>query len=87
LNFSGDSLITKHNGFRFSTTDRDYDAYKAKCTDNHHGSWWYNTCRDSNLNGRYYYNAQNSNVDSVNWTSWKKDYPLKATEMKFRASF
>jgi len=85
LNFSGDSF-TNHNGKRFSTRDRDYDSNSGHCAIKHYGAWWYNTCMASNLNGKYYYSAQNTHSDGVVWKLFKDIYPLKTTEMKIRPS-
>ncbi|KAF6031757.1 hypothetical protein EB796_009964 [Bugula neritina] len=78
--------FTNHSGKKFSTKDRDYDAYSGSCAVRHYGAWWYNTCIASNLNGKYYYSAQNNHIDGVVWVEFKGTYPLKTTEMKIRPS-
>jgi len=83
--FLGDCL-TNHSGRKFSTRDRDYDANSGHCAIKHYGAWWYNTCMASNLNGKYYYNAQHDHSDGVVWKGFGYLRPLKKTEMKFRAS-
>ena len=50
---AGDSL-GQHNGYMFSTLDRDNDVSSSfHCAELYTGAWWYYSCLDSNLNGRY----------------------------------
>ncbi|XP_062587842.1 fibrinogen C domain-containing protein 1-like [Saccostrea cucullata] len=77
---AGDSL-TYHNNMKFATKDRDHNS----CAKNFKGSWWYNDCHQSNLNGLYLKGKQKSDADGVNWKHWKGYfYSLKFTEMKIR---
>ena len=87
---AGDGLITddnsanhNHNGMKFTTRDNDNDdANDANCAQRFVGAWWYNKCRQSDLNGRYSHNA--NFTDGIFWFDWKCWYSLKFTEMKTR---
>ena len=70
---AGDHL-TSHNGFAFTTKDRDNDKQKSyNCAVNYKGAWWYYTCFSSNLNGNY--------GDSNYYWNWNN---LKGSEMKLK---
>ena len=83
--FAGDSL-QGHNGYKFTTKDRDNDIYNnGSCAKYFKGGWWYERCHDSNLNGLYLNGAHNSFADGVNWRHWKKCYySLSFIEMKVK---
>lgn len=49
---TGDAL-TYHNGWKFTTFDRDNDIALSNCALTHHGGWWYKNCHLANPNGRY----------------------------------
>ena len=80
-----DSLM-KHNGMQFSTRDEDHDTNPGSCSVNHHGSWWYHTCHDANLNGRYYKNGETPKwAEGVTWRHWKgHTVSLKSVTMQMR---
>ena len=85
----GDRISTDHNGQRFSTKDRDNDAWHiASCADRHRGGWWFHQCMTANLNGLYYnrtYTGSTSYPDGIIWTTWRgRLYSLKFAEMKLR---
>ncbi|XP_065360386.1 angiopoietin-related protein 7-like [Calliphora vicina] len=51
---AGDSF-SYHQGFNFSTKDRDNDEDSTNnCAEDKKGAWWYKSCMWSNLNGKYY---------------------------------
>ena len=82
---AGDSL-QGHNGFKFTTKDRDNDIYNnGNCAVHYKGGWWYTKCHSSNLNGLYLSGNHTSYADGVNWYYWKKFYySLSFTEMKVK---
>jgi len=81
---AGDSL-TGHNGYRFTTKDRDQDTYSGNCAELYKGGWWYSACHSTNINGLYLNGAHESYADGVNWYHWRgHHYSLKTTEIKIR---
>ena len=68
---------------KFSTYDRDNDQYSGNCASYWKGAWWYNSCHDSNLNGRYL-KAGDSSGKGMGWRHWKNSNSQKKTEMKIR---
>ena len=57
---AGDHLAY-HDNMKFSTNDRDQDMSSGNCAVEVVSAWWFNNCRDSNLNGLY---PPNSELDS-----------------------
>ncbi|XP_041428229.1 ficolin-1-B isoform X1 [Xenopus laevis] len=81
---AGDSL-SPHNGYSFSTKDRDNDIYAYNCAEIYKGAWWYINCHASNLNGLYLRGNITSDSDGVIWReAMGYQYSLKVSEMKFR---
>nr|NP_001015804.1 uncharacterized protein LOC548521 precursor [Xenopus tropicalis]AAH89760.1 MGC108470 protein [Xenopus tropicalis] len=81
---AGDSL-SRHNGFPFSTKDRDNDIHSGNCAQSYKGAWWYTKCHWSNLNGLYLRGNHTTYANGVNWLSGKGyGYSYKVSEMKFR---
>ncbi|XP_019857920.1 PREDICTED: fibrinogen C domain-containing protein 1-like [Amphimedon queenslandica] len=78
---AGDSLAY-HNGYRFSTRDNDNDNDGRHCAQYFTGAWWYNSCRHSNLNGRYF-NTSIVTGQGITWYHWKST-TLSFSEMKTR---
>ncbi len=87
---AGDSL-GYHNNMPFSTMDDNNDDNDGICATWCHGAWWYKSCFQSNLNGRYYkkgpYVTNTSWGDGVVWrhTHGTNYYSLKSVVMKIRA--
>ena len=82
---AGDSMLI-HNGYNFSTGDRDNDANE---TMNHavrySGPWWYSDGLQSNRNGLYYPSSDNLDHDGIIWLSFNGDYDsLKETTMMIK---
>jgi len=78
---SGDSLHP-HAGQKWTTKDRDNDAYGENCAVNFVGAWWYKACHESNLNGKY---GDNSFGKGINWFKWHgHTYSLKYVHMAIR---
>jgi len=73
--YSGDAYdrLTAHNGFAFTSKDRDNDKNSGNCAVNYRGAWWYNNCYSSHLNGKY--------GDSYYYWYWSS---LKGSEMKLK---
>ncbi|XP_033645327.1 ficolin-2-like [Asterias rubens] len=86
LSTAGDSL-SYHNNCQFSTKDLDNDNYSSdNCAQHFRGSWWYNNCHQSNLNGLYFHGANTEFGNGIIWNAWKGYlYSLKTSEMKIRA--
>ncbi|XP_077969665.1 fibrinogen-like protein A [Styela clava] len=83
---AGDSL-DYHNAMKFSTKDQDNDRYSRNCASSwNSGGWWFNSCHQSTLNGKFISGGQTSrDSEGVIWYHWKgSSYSLKFTEMKFR---
>ncbi|XP_035188437.1 tenascin-N isoform X2 [Oxyura jamaicensis] len=78
---AGDAM-TYHNGWKFTTWDRDNDVALSNCALTHHGAWWYKNCHLANLNGKY---GESKHSEGVNWEPWKgHEFSIPFTEMKIR---
>ena len=74
-----DDRFTYHNGMQFSTKDRDHDTYyKKHCAQEDHGAWWYKSCSNSNLNGKY----DMTGTQGTDWWTYGGRY--EGAEMKIR---
>lgn len=63
----GDSL-SRHNGQKFSTFDKDQDPVSSNCARLYLGAFWYKDCYDSNPNGVYRWGADATiNAVGVEW--------------------
>ncbi|XP_071807924.1 ficolin-1-like [Asterias amurensis] len=78
-----DSLAI-HNNQDFTTKDRDNDAFRStNCAVQYHGAWWYKSCFEANLNGRYVDEAAYG--QGIIWSGFSGNHSLKNTEMKIRS--
>ena len=78
---TGDAL-TYHNGWKFTTFDRDNDIALSNCALTHHGGWWYKNCHLANPNGRY---GETKHSEGVNWEPWKgHEFSIPFVELKIR---
>ena len=75
---AGDSLKCHYN-MAFSTKDNDYSQ---NCAVMWTGAWWYKSCYDSNLNGKYLGNTRR--YGGIGWFHFRDLLSLKFTEMKLR---
>ena len=82
--YSGDAL-SHHKDWPFSTKDADHDGYSGSCSVGWHGAWWYRSCFQSNLNGRYYQEGDKSSSRGVIWF-YGKCQSLKTVTMKIRSA-
>ena len=80
---AGNSLAY-HNKTAFSTKDRDNDKWRANCAVMFTGAWWYKSCLNSNLNGKYMGNKHDDR--GARWFHFRDNLSLKFTEMKLRPS-
>ncbi|XP_043120792.1 microfibril-associated glycoprotein 4-like [Puntigrus tetrazona] len=68
---AGDSLLD-HNGYMFSTFDKDQDAYATNCAKRYLGGFWYSACHHTNPNGVYLWGEDPTYYAIGNvWSSWK----------------
>ena len=80
---AGNSLSV-HNNQQFTTRDRDNDNWNGgNCAVLAHGAWWYKRCYSSNLNGKYYKEREQKDIDGIRWNSWIFN-SLKAVQMMIR---
>uniref|UniRef100_A0A4V2H8R3 U3-Liphistoxin-Lth1b_1 n=1 Tax=Liphistius thaleban TaxID=1905330 RepID=A0A4V2H8R3_9ARAC len=81
---AGDSLLG-HNGFKFTTKDKDNDTHDSNCAVMFKGAWWYTSCHASNLNGYYLRGKHESHADGVEWHAFRGHYySLKDSIMMIR---
>ncbi|XP_030565652.1 angiopoietin-related protein 7-like isoform X2 [Drosophila novamexicana] len=77
-----DDYLAHHRNMKFTTYDRDNDAWNdGNCASNHRGAWWYSYCAASNLNGKYY-NYKKQGADAIFWDTYES---LKKVKMLIRA--
>ncbi|VDI83121.1 Hypothetical predicted protein [Mytilus galloprovincialis] len=85
---AGDSLYYS-NGQAFTTKDKDNDPwtnrhYNGNCGILRSGSWWYNDCGYSGLNGLYTEGGKGS-YKGIFWYHWKNNtYSMKSSSMMIR---
>uniref|UniRef100_A0A8C1LCV5 Fibrinogen C-terminal domain-containing protein n=1 Tax=Cyprinus carpio TaxID=7962 RepID=A0A8C1LCV5_CYPCA len=82
---AGDSL-SRHNGKKFSTFDKDQDSYKKNCAKEFLGAFWYSACHTTNPNGIYLWGEDDTYYAIGNvWESWRgKAVGMKSISMKIK---
>ncbi|XP_059160828.1 angiopoietin-related protein 7-like [Physella acuta] len=81
-NFQNNNGLSYVNGMKFSTLDRDNDAYSEDCAALCKGGWWYRDCQYVNLNGIWGITDRNR---GINWYLISSDgETLDSVEMKVR---
>merc|ERR1712136_667029 len=71
---AGDSL-SYHSGQRFSTYDADHDSSSGyNCAELYTGAWWYKSCYDSNLNGKYEHPGLTEDSNGIEWEGWYDEH-------------
>uniref|UniRef100_UPI00398EF84A angiopoietin-related protein 3 n=1 Tax=Pristiophorus japonicus TaxID=55135 RepID=UPI00398EF84A len=83
------NAMTEQAGMKFSTKDRDNDMRNdTNCAASYSGGWWFNTCGEANLNGKYIKPRSKGKLErgkGIVWITWKgKSYSLKSTKMMIR---
>ena len=80
LLYTGDKMKA-HDGYKFSTYDRDSDGWSAgNCPKARQGAWWYASCTDSNLNSFYDMFDKSNSDHSLGWDPMS----IKFSEIKLR---
>ena len=82
---AGDGL-TSHNGFEFAMASADVEASDSElCVGLKYGGWWSSGCAQSNLNGKFYKQNEESQSDGISWKPLTDaGRGLKRVEMKIR---
>ncbi|KAF7223143.1 angiopoietin-related protein 3-like [Nothobranchius furzeri] len=77
--------LSNHTGVMFSTTDRD----NQECPNQKSGGWWFNTCADTSLNGRYFRvkpNGRSERRRGIQWRSGRKVFSsLRFSQISVRS--
>ena len=81
---AGDGLAY-HNNMAFTTKDRDNDRWRKNCAVYCIGAWWYQSCAESTLNGKYL-GKKSGTSSGARWDNFRNNLSLKFTEMKLRLS-
>ncbi|XP_049548366.1 fibrinogen-like protein A [Anopheles darlingi] len=64
-------IMSHYEGVKFSTKDRDNDAYSNNyCLPLFEGAWWHKYCTLANLNGRY---MNDDDRKSMHWGNYKQN--------------
>ncbi|XP_059847457.1 angiopoietin-related protein 4 [Hypanus sabinus] len=83
------NAISESSGLPFSTRDQDHDLkFNMSCAKHLTGGWWFSTCGQANLNGKYFSSKpqqRRERKQGIFWKPWKgRNYPLKTTTMMIR---
>ncbi|XP_053677319.1 angiopoietin-2-like [Anopheles nili] len=78
--------LSYHNDNDFSTYDRPNDKSNEHfpCALTFGSGWWFNSCAESNLNGKYYLENPQNQSTGILWESWLGNYSLKSAKMMIR---
>ncbi|XP_059094034.1 angiopoietin-related protein 3-like [Tigriopus californicus] len=79
--------LSAHNGFGFSTYDRNNDEAPrcCPCAPAYGGGWWFYSCFEANLNGEYFEDpTANDYFRGIIWELWHGDYSLRSAKMMIR---
>lgn len=81
---AGDSL-GYHRGAPFTTHDVDHDTSNGNCAVTVLGAWWYRSCYQSNLNGRYAASEATAHKYGIDWASGRGvGHPYRKVRMMLR---
>ncbi|KAJ3664115.1 hypothetical protein Zmor_008308 [Zophobas morio] len=81
---AGDSFIY-HAGSKFSTFDKDQDVCGCNCALDKSAGWWYRSCTQMLLTGKYFKRGEKTNSDGIYWLDfWGFTYSLKQARMMIR---
>uniref|UniRef100_A0A2K6GDF6 Ficolin 3 n=1 Tax=Propithecus coquereli TaxID=379532 RepID=A0A2K6GDF6_PROCO len=81
---AGDSL-SFHSKKPFTTYDADHDSSGSNCAVVVHGAWWYGSCYQSNLNGRYAMSEATAHKYGIDWASGRGvGHPYRRVRMMLR---
>uniref|UniRef100_A0A672KC44 Microfibril associated protein 4 n=1 Tax=Sinocyclocheilus grahami TaxID=75366 RepID=A0A672KC44_SINGR len=82
---AGDSL-SGHNGYKFSTFDKDQDISPLNCAKRSLGAFWYFKCHHANPNGWYLWGEDATHYAIGNvWFTWKGyAVGMKSISMKIK---
>lgn len=81
---AGDSL-SFHSKKPFTTYDADHDSSGSNCAVVVHGAWWYGSCYQSNLNGRYAMSEAAAHKYGIDWASGRGvGHPYRRVRMMLR---
>uniref|UniRef100_A0A3P9HFB2 Fibrinogen C-terminal domain-containing protein n=1 Tax=Oryzias latipes TaxID=8090 RepID=A0A3P9HFB2_ORYLA len=82
---AGDAL-SYNSGMKFSTFEKDQDAWHDNCGKKSLGAFWYKECTYANPNGIYRWGKDGTiQAVGVEWEQWKgSNYSLKSISFKIR---
>ncbi len=86
LFLSAGNSLSRHNGYLFSTFDKDQDVLADNCAKLYLGAFWYTDCHNANPNGVYLWgeSSTKSAIGNV-WYTWKGyAVGMKSISMKIK---